>query len=109
MKAPEGKAQANLKVGAFIKGARKSQGLTLREMQEKTGYSYSYLGSVEKGRFSGASEACLMAIADALGLDRCAVYCMAHRMPAGVSRLLFSCPELMGKLYDASKRAGGLI
>lgn len=108
MKAPEGKQAANIRVGAFIRGARVSKGYSLNDFERLTGYSFSYLGSVERGRFSGASEACLSKIADALSLDRCELYCMAHRMPARVARLLFESPELMKKLYDAASEIRGL-
>lgn len=58
--APEG-------VGAAIRQARESQGLTRKELVERSGLSYPYLAQIEGGDRQPSTRA-LVRLADALGL-----------------------------------------
>lgn len=53
-------------IGARIRALRRQQGLTLRDLSDRTGLTESFLSQVERGR-TGASVASLRKIAEGLG------------------------------------------
>jgi len=56
-------------LGQAIKTARKSLGITLRELEEATGISNAYLSQIETGRIKGPSGKMLYRISQLLLLD----------------------------------------
>jgi transcriptional regulator with XRE-family HTH domain len=56
------KPQSDL--AAVLRGARKRRGLTLREVEEKTGVSNAYLSQVEHGKIRQPSPAILHKLSD---------------------------------------------
>jgi transcriptional regulator with XRE-family HTH domain len=56
------KPQSDL--AAVLRGARKRRGLTLREVEEKTGVSNAYLSQVENGKIRQPSPAILHKLSD---------------------------------------------
>jgi transcriptional regulator with XRE-family HTH domain len=75
-------------IGSTIRGLRREQGLSLRDLGSATGFSISFLSLVERGR-SSLSLASLHAIAVALGVEMSAFLPQSHSeqvSPAQVNR-----------------------
>lgn len=55
-------------LGRLVKRARRKRGLTLRELDELTGVSYTWLGRLERGRMPTPAPSKLTTVAQALGI-----------------------------------------
>jgi transcriptional regulator with XRE-family HTH domain len=60
-------AQAR-ELGRVVKRARRERGLTLRELDELTGVSYTWLSKLESGRMLAPAPSKLTAVAEALSI-----------------------------------------
>lgn len=76
----------NIQVGKLLSKLRKERGVTLRQLGETTGANPTYLSKVENGRLdSTPSSKTLIAIADALEIDRDWLLTECGRPPEGMT------------------------
>lgn len=64
------------KVGNFIRDKRKENGITLRDLQEHTGISFSHLSKVERGEHQPTRET-LEILANALAINKYELFLLA--------------------------------
>src|SRR5947199_7261866 len=92
-------------VGDVLRGARTSQGRTLREVSDSARVSLGYLSEVERGRKEPSSEL-LNAICDALDVPLWEVLTDAGESMASQERAAYSAPATTvgGTSIDASTK-----
>lgn len=98
------------RVGNLIRKLREERGITQRRLAEATGANYTYLSKIENGRLDHTpSSKTLIAIADALGIDRDWLLTECGRPPEKLTQSIASHAEffrrlgqLRGKQLDAA-------
>lgn len=71
-------------LGTYIKGARKNQRLTLRDVQARTGISNPYLSQLENGKIRKPSPEILHKLAECYGVEyEHLLELSGHPMPKG--------------------------
>jgi SOS-response transcriptional repressor LexA len=96
--------------GNLIRKLREERGITQRRLAEATGANYTYLSKIENGRLDHTpSSKTLIAIADALGIDRDWLLTECGRPPEKLTQSIASHAEffrrlgqLRGKQLDAA-------
>lgn len=89
----------NIQVGKLLSKLRKERGVTLRQLGETTGANPTYLSKVENGRLdSTPSSKTLIAIADALEIDRDWLLTECGRPPEGMTDAIAQHAEAFRRL-----------
>jgi transcriptional regulator with XRE-family HTH domain len=74
--------------GEFLRGLRKSAGLSQRELAEQAGIDFTYLSKIENARVEPPAETTLRALAQALATDPEELLARARKMPPDLKRLV---------------------
>lgn len=98
------------RIGNLIRKLREEHGMTQRRLAQATGSNYTYLSKIENGRLDHTpSSKTLIAIADALGIDRDWLLTECGRPPeklaqsiAGHAEFFRRLGQLRGKQLDAA-------
>lgn len=87
------------RVGNLIRKLREERGITQRRLAEATGANYTYLSKIENGRLDHTpSSKTLIAIADALGIDRDWLLTECGRPPEKLTQAIASHAEFFRRL-----------
>src|SRR5690625_4655942 len=57
-----------MEIGAYLKGARESKCITIRELARRTGISHSYISQIENNKRSNVKKYVIKILCDALGV-----------------------------------------
>lgn len=91
--------ELNVQVGKLLKKLRKERGVTLQRLGEVTGSNPTYLSKVENGRLpSTPNSKTLIAIADALEVDRDWLLTECGRPPEGMTASIAQHAEVFRRL-----------
>lgn len=95
---------ANKSFGNKIKDARKSRGLSQRQLAEQVNIDYSYLSKIERGKVDPPSEKVLLDIAEVLEIDNDELLYLAEKAPSDLDEVITEAPYIPSIL----RRARGL-
>lgn len=94
-----------MRLGEWLRAARKQKGLKLVDLAKETGLSHSYLSQIETGLKTGPSDEVLEALARSLGLDAGQLRSLAEEEASqeelrGLKGLIASTADRLRKLSD---------
>ena len=88
--------------GRCLRVLRESGKWGLRELARELGLSATYLSSIERDKVGPPADERLVAIADALGVDRARLFAAAGRVDPEILALLIERPELRALVRAAA-------
>jgi len=74
--------------GEYLRGLRKSAGLSQRELAQRAGIDFTYLSKIENGRVDPPGESTMRALAAAVATDAEDLLARARKMPRDMKRLV---------------------
>ena len=84
----------NPSFGFKIKEARKSAGLSQRELADRIDIDYGYLSKIERGKVPPPSEKIILKIAGILNLDTDELLVLADRPPSDLDPVITEAPYI---------------
>ncbi len=77
-----------LAFGEYLRGLRKSAGLSQRDLAQQAGIDFTYLSKIENGRVDPPGEATMRLLARAVDMDAESLLARARKMPRDLKSLV---------------------
>ncbi|HOP08399.1 MAG TPA: helix-turn-helix transcriptional regulator [candidate division Zixibacteria bacterium] len=90
--------------GNCIREKRNEKHMSLRALAEKAGLPSGYLSLIEREKTAPPSEEKIVALADALGLDRDETLARAGRVASDLQQIIRARPIILGELIRKTER-----
>jgi len=89
--------------GDFLRGRRRTAGVSQRTLAELAGVDFSYISKLENGRLPPPAAGTLVRLADCVSCPREEMLAAARKLPAGVGSSLSADPTAQRFLQEASE------